>query len=99
MLRVELARDKRDQPRTPPAEPPPRVLELPPGADSVSMLQLPARGGEVVQAAKEVVVAAEPEALGKRACCLRILAAFEVALCAPDDRAKTRLRRRPLLVL
>ena len=43
------------------------MLELAFGAHAVSVLELPAGSGEVVQAAQELVLVAEPEPLRERA--------------------------------
>ena len=43
------------------------MLELAFGAHAVSVLELPARCGEVMEAAQELLVAAEPEPLHERA--------------------------------
>jgi hypothetical protein len=101
MLRVELARDKRDQPWAAPAESPPRVLELPAGTFGPAVPLLPPGGGEVVKAAQELALGGrrEIEHLLQRPRRMRILAALDMPLGTPDRRLHPRGARRPLLAL
>src|SRR5438093_11713631 len=77
-------------------QPPPRMGELAPRSLRLARLEPVARGGEVVEAVQEIVLA-EPEAFRQRAGGGEELAALEVSLDAPADGSEPRVARRPLV--
>ena len=62
------------------------MRELPACPLRLAPLVLPARGGQVMEPAQELVVAAQPEDLLERACGLRVLPVLDVTLGSPQRR-------------